>query len=75
MTLNALNDRLNLLSKPGARRAVVATLATLTLIGCTYEHALLLQTVELYYHTGGFDRDLAVAVDFAEKVLGSGIQP
>ncbi|HSJ72545.1 MAG TPA: hypothetical protein VLA29_12975 [Acidimicrobiia bacterium] len=53
----------------------MATVATLTLIGCTFEHALLLQTVERYYRTGGFDRDVAIAVDFAEKVIGSGMVP
>lgn len=75
MTLQAPSNGLRPLNNPQARRAVLATVAALTLIGCTYEHALLLQTVELYYHTGGFDRDLAVAVDFAEKVLGSGMMP
>jgi hypothetical protein len=75
VTLQALNDRLHLPNNPRVRRAAIATVVALTLIGCTYEHALLLQTVELYYRTGGFDRDLAVAVDFAEKVLGSGMVP
>lgn len=73
MTRRTLNQ---LLSTPRARRLMVASLFALTLVGCTFEQVLLLETVDLYFRSGSFERDFVEAVDFAEKVIGSGgLQP
>ncbi|MEX1038006.1 MAG: hypothetical protein WDZ96_04020 [Acidimicrobiia bacterium] len=58
------------------RRSIVALVIGVTLVGCSgYEQFLLLDLaarVEMYFTFGGFERDVAEAVDFAQKVLGSG---
>lgn len=58
------------------RRSIVAVLIGITLVACSgYEQLFLLEfaeTVGLYFAWGGFERDLAEAVDFTQKVLGSG---
>lgn len=57
------------------RKSIVAVLIGVTLVACSgYEQFLLLDlaaTVDMYFSFGGFERDLAEAVDFTQKVLGS----
>lgn len=74
MNLNAVFNRRGAAK---ARLSIIAVLLGLTLVGCSgYAHLLeLSQTAEQYFNSFDFAYDLAIAVDFAEKVLGSGAMP
>lgn len=59
------------------RRSVIVALVGVAVVGCTPEAGLLhllqiSQTADQYFNSFDFAYDLAIAVDFAGKVLGSG---
>ncbi len=58
------------------RRSIVVALVGVAVVGCSFEGGMLLlqlsETADQYFNSFDFVLDVAMAVDFAGKVLGSG---